>query len=86
MRCVQAGRRMDIFAPSFAHLPEGNEAQKIETFERAAVIKSLEDLITYPFVDQAMNESRLEIHGAVTHIDDGGLEVYDAADRAFAPI
>ena len=80
------GRWMDILAPAFAHLPEGDEAQRIEALERATVIKSLENLITYPFVDQAMNEGRLEIHGAVAHIDDGGLEVYDAAGRAFAPV
>lgn len=80
------GRWMDVLAPAFAHLPEGDEAQRIAALERAAVIKSLENLITYPFVDQAMNEGRLEIHGAIAHIDDGGLEVYDATDRAFAPV
>jgi len=33
-----------------------------------------------------MNEGRLSIHGAVTDLADGGLEVFDAAGRAFAPI
>lgn len=80
------GRWVDILAPAFEHLPDGEEALRIAAFERAAVTKSLENLITYPFVDQAMDEGRLEIHGAVAHIDDGGLEVYDAADKAFTPV
>jgi len=80
------GRWIDILAPAFGDLPEGDEARRIEALEQAAVTKSLENLITFPFVDRAMNEGRLSIHGAVAHLADGRLEVYDAAGRAFAPI
>lgn len=80
------GRWIDILAPAHAGLPAGDENTRIAALERAAVIKSLENLITFPFVDQAMNAGRLSIHGAVAHLDDGGLEVFDAADRSFAPI
>jgi len=80
------GRWMDILAPMFPELPASGETERIAAFERAAVIRSLENLITFPFVDRAMNEGRLSIHGAVTDLADGGLEVFDAAGRAFAPI
>ncbi|MDJ1009198.1 MAG: carbonic anhydrase [Paracoccaceae bacterium] len=80
------GRWMDILAPAYPGLPDGDEPARVEAFERAAVITSLENLITFPFVDRAMNEGRLSIHGAVADLADGGLEVYDAADRAFAAI
>jgi carbonic anhydrase len=80
------GRWMDILAPAYSSLPEGDEKARLAAFERAAVMKSLENLITFPFVDRAMNEGRLSIHGAVAHLDDGGLEVFDAADRTFAAI
>lgn len=80
------GRWIDILSPAYPDLPEADEAVRVAAFERAAVITSLENLITYPFVDAAMNEGRLSIHGAVTDIDGGGLDVFDAADRAFAPL
>ena len=81
------------FKPLPGYLVQSHHGWKTTTYaenraphERAAVIESLENLITYPFVDQAMNGSQLEIHGVVAHIDDDGLEVYDAADRAFASV
>lgn len=80
------GRWMDILVPAFEALPAGEDAIRVAELERAAVVRSLENLITFPFVDRAMTEGRLSIHGAVADLADGGLEVFDAAGRVFAPI
>lgn len=80
------GRWIDILSPAYHDLPEGDDDMRVGALERAAVITSLENLITFPFVDKAMNEGRLSIHGAVADIAGGGLDVFDAADRAFAPL
>lgn len=60
--------------------------QRIEALEREAVLVSLRNLMTFPFIRSGVEEGRLQLHGIWKDIRDGGLEMYDAAQGRFVPI
>jgi carbonic anhydrase len=79
------GRWMDILRPGFqrvAHLPDG---ERIPALERQAVIVSLENLMTFPFVAKAVEEDMLTLHGLWNNTGEGLLEQYDPA-RGFVSV
>jgi carbonic anhydrase len=57
---------------------------RIAALEKQAVLVSLGNLMTFPFVREAVEAGRLELHGAWKDIRDGSLEVYDADADAFS--
>ncbi|MDP4034501.1 MAG: carbonic anhydrase [Pseudorhodobacter sp.] len=71
------GRWMDILRPGYdrvAHLPAlGRE----RALEKEAVVISLENLMTFPFVRAAVTQERLTLHGLWADVGEGGLEQYD---------
>jgi carbonic anhydrase len=58
---------------------------RIAALEREAVLVSLANLMTFPFVRAGVEEGRLQLHGVWKDIRDGGLEVYDPA-AGFRPL
>jgi len=66
-------------------LKPGYEA-RIRALEREAVLVSLTNLLTFPFVRDAVLDGRLELHGAWKDIRDGSLAVYDPAAGAFSDL
>lgn len=80
------GRWMDILRPGYtrvAHLPA---ADILPALEKEAVLISLENLMTFPFVRAAVEDDRLTLHGLWTDTGEGGLEQYDALRNAFTPV
>jgi carbonic anhydrase len=80
------GRWMDILRPGFdrvAHLPEPD---RVAALEKQAVLVSLENLMTFPFVRAAVEAEEMTLHGLWTSMGDGALEQYDPAQRAFIPV
>ena len=45
--------------------------------EKQAVLVSLENLMTFPFVKLGIETERLSLHGLWTEIGEGSLSVYD---------
>ncbi len=80
------GRWMDILRPGFDRLPPGDDATRQAALEREAVVVSLENLMTFPFVKQAIDDDMLTLHGCWNHIGDGGLDSYDPETRSFIPV
>lgn len=81
------GRWMDILRPGYDRVKHiGDEASRISALEREAVLVSLENLMTFPFVSAAVQSDRLTLHGLWHDIGEGGVEQYDAASRRFVPI
>ncbi len=77
------GRWMDILRPGFdrvAHLPEEGRPRALE---KEAVLVSLENLMTFPFVAEAVSDDRLTLHGLWSDTGEGGLEQYDPARADF---
>ncbi|MCB1342366.1 MAG: carbonic anhydrase [Pseudooceanicola sp.] len=81
------GRWMDILKPKFdlvkdiADVPEQTRA-----LEQHAVITSLENLMSFPFVKEAVEGESLTLHGLWTDVAEGGLSYYDGASGAFRPV
>jgi len=81
------GRWMDILRPGFERIKdiEGAEAQ-VASLEREAVMISIENLITFPFVKEAVNKNDLTLHGLWTDIAEGTLEQFDVNKQNFVKI
>jgi carbonic anhydrase len=74
------GRWMEILRPGFNALADGGKEQRITALEKAAVVVSLENLLTFPFIKAAIDDEMLTLHGLWNDIAAGGLEVYDGGD------
>jgi carbonic anhydrase len=51
--------------------------------EKAAVFRSLENLMTFPFVKSAVERGELQLHGAYFGVAEGALSVLDQAAKEF---
>ena len=80
------GRWMDILRPGYDRLPEGTDEMRKARLEKEAVLVSLENLMSFPFVKDAVENDTLSLHGLWNDIGDGGLEAYDPATGAFSPV
>lgn len=81
------GRWMDILRPGYeriSHRPD--EAEQIRALEFEAVKISLENLMTFPFVAEAVEKEELALHGLWTDIGAGGLAQYLPEKDVFEPI
>ena len=81
------GRWMDILRPGYERVAarvEGEAAQKAE-LEREAVLVSLENLRTFPFVRDAQQAGMLTLHGTWFDIGTGELHVW-GPEAGFAPV
>ena len=74
------GRWMDILRPGFNGLADGGKEDRIRALEKAAVVVSLQNLLTFPFIKAAIDDDMLTLHGLWNDIAAGGLEVYDDGD------
>lgn len=81
------GRWMDILRPGYdrvAHIE--NDEERERALEKEAVLVSLENLMSFPFVQQAVEDERLTIHGVWNDIAEGMLEYYDAKNQQFLKV
>ena len=80
------GRWMDILRPGYdriAHLPE---TDRLRALEKEAVVVSLENLMTFPFVRRAVEEDMLTLHGLWNDTGAGALEQYEPSSGGFSAI
>ncbi|MEP5625031.1 MAG: carbonic anhydrase, partial [Hyphomicrobiales bacterium] len=63
-----------------------NPAEKARSFEKQAVLVSLENLMTFPFVKERVDSGELSLHGLWHNIAEGGLESFNPASGNFAPL
>ena len=81
------GRWMDILRPGFERVQTiKDEAERTRALEKEAVLVSLENLMSFPFVAQAVDDGMLSLHGVWLDIGEGGVEQYHPATRTFTPI
>lgn len=55
----------------------------VTRIEKAAVFRSLENLMTFPFVRTQVEQDRLHLHGAYFGVAEGSLFVLDQATKEF---
>jgi carbonic anhydrase len=81
------GQWLDILRPKVALLPpKATAAARQAALERQSVLASLENLMTFPFVRDAVLSEGLTLHGVWHDIGAGALEVFDPLLDTFAEI
>ena len=81
------GRWMDILRPKFQLVQDVTGAEnQARALEKQAVLISLENLMTFPFVQSAVIDGSLSLHGLWTEIGEGGLECLDPSSGNFLPV
>ncbi|MDA7423677.1 carbonic anhydrase [Thalassococcus lentus] len=80
------GRWMDILRPGFERIKDLDEADQAGALEKEAVVVSLENLMGFPFVRQAVDDGELTLHGLWTDIGEGDLEWWDPSTNGFQPV
>ena len=66
--------------------PDIGEAEKIRMMEMRAVVASLDQLRTFPFVRAREADGRLHLHGWFYGIATGVLSIYDATSDSFREV
>ncbi|MEM1130630.1 MAG: carbonic anhydrase [Pseudomonadota bacterium] len=81
------GRWMDILRPGYVRVAaQKNDPEEQQTaLEHEAVLTSIRNLLTFPFVADAVSTGLLSLHGAWLDIASGVLHVYDG-DRGFQAV
>ncbi|WP_126976436.1 carbonic anhydrase [Frigidibacter oleivorans] len=80
------GRWMDILRPGYERIVHLPEDERVQALEREAVVISLENLMTFPFVRDAVTAGDLSLHGLWNDIGDGTLMQYETASNSFEPV
>ena len=81
------GRWMDILRPGYDVVKDiEDKEERLRALEHQAVITSLENLMTFPFVKAAVESEKVMLHGLWTNIADGSLQIYDPAAGGFRAV
>ncbi|RBI77510.1 carbonic anhydrase [Roseovarius sp. TE539] len=81
------GRWMDILRPGYERVSGiSDESARIHALEKEAVLVSLENMMSFPFVTEAVNAGLLTLHGLWLDIGEGRVEQYSASTGDFVPI
>jgi carbonic anhydrase len=79
------GKWLGILRPGFERVADLPEAERVAALEREAVVISLENLMTFPFLQAAVADEAMTLHGLWHDIAGGQLLQYDPAS-GFVPI
>jgi carbonic anhydrase len=80
------GRWMDILRPGYQRIADLPEADQVRALEKQAVIVSLENLMSFPFVRSAVETDEMSLHGLWTDTGEGALEQAEGEVLSFAPV
>ncbi len=81
------GRWVEILRPGYERVAaRKDETDPIRALEHEAVVVSLENLMTYPFVQQAVTARALSLHGLWVNIRSGDLLQYMPETGKFEPV
>ncbi|WP_425073949.1 carbonic anhydrase [Sagittula sp. S175] len=78
------GRWMDILKPGYEAVKDSPDMPR--ALEHEAVRVSLRNLMTFPFVQRAVEAGELSLHGLWTDIAEGGLHHLDAKSSGFVEV
>jgi carbonic anhydrase len=82
------GRWMDILRPGYERVVAMglDEAAEIKELEKQSVLISLENLMTFPFVQARVESEEMAIHGVSVDIRTGGMIQFDPTHNGFVSI
>ena len=67
-------------------MPHASDDEKARFCEQSAVLVSLENLMTFPFIRERVRDGRLRLHGWYIDIHSCTLHVYDPIRQRFEPV
>src|ERR1700738_602172 len=83
------GRWMSMFIKPGEKVGQ-REHESLQDFivriEKAAIFRSLENLMTFPFVQAPVEQGELQLHGAYFGVAEGSLSVLDQASKEFRSV
>jgi carbonic anhydrase len=83
------GRWMSLMAPAAERVgPRGSmsRAEYLERMEKASIVNTLENLLTFPRLRKLIERGAITAHGAYFGVATGALEVLDKATGRFMPV
>lgn len=81
------GRWMDLLSPGYDRIKEECSGDAcVRALEKEAVVVSLDNLLTFPFVRAAVEAEGLTLHGLWHDIGEGHLLCYDPGSGDFRPV
>ncbi|SMO70593.1 carbonic anhydrase [Paracoccus laeviglucosivorans] len=80
------GRWMDILRPGYERVLDLPEDQQVRELEKQAVLVSLENLMTFPFIKEKVDAGDLSLHGVLHDIAEGTITQYDPALGQFITV
>jgi carbonic anhydrase len=83
------GHWMALLAPAAQELgPRGTRSfdEYLTALEQASAVKTLDNLMTFPYVRQRVAAGELQLHAAYFGVASGDLSIYDPAAREFARV
>ena len=81
------GRWMEMLRPGYEKVAGiEDEADRLRALEQEAVLSSLTNLATFPYVAERLDAGDLTLHGIWTDIAEGALHGYDPDRGTFAPL
>ena len=80
------GRWLDVLRPGVARISDISDPVDRQTaLEKEGIQVSLENLMGYPFVAEAVETGQVTLHGLWTDLAEMDLETFDGAIRHFVP-
>ncbi|QFT79325.1 Carbonic anhydrase 1 [Roseovarius sp. THAF27] len=81
------GRWMDILRPGYERVKKIKDTEeRVAALEKQAVLVSLENLVTFPFVAAAIESGHLTLHGLWHDIGEGEIEHYVPEEGGFVTV
>ena len=81
------GRWIDTLRPAYERIDtKAPEDEQLRAMEQQGVVTSLENLLTFPFVTDALKDETLTLHGLWTDIGEGDLHQYHSDSGTFKPV
>lgn len=84
------GNWMKLIEPAMQKMPrrghDESERDYLTRVEKASVVLTLENLMTFPCVNILVGRGKLKLHGAYFGVAQGDLLVYDGQSKKFIPV
>ena len=81
------GRWMDILRPGYDRVKDiEDEVTQRRALEKEAVLVSLSNLMSFPFVESAVKDGTLTLHGLWNDIGEGGVDEYVPETREWRAV
>lgn len=81
------GRWMEILQPKYALVADLKDKEEQQRqLEKHAVMTSLDNLMTFPWIKSKVEDGSLSLHGLWTDIGEGGLEYFQPSSGMFQKV